>query len=97
MTDEPSDDGGEDVEIECDDAGVERYAAEIDKRLWLKGCLAVADLALKDVRPSLDNRVARAVDMLIIAACERAKRILESDLPSIDDRDSAVTNTDVPR
>ncbi len=51
---------------------------ESQQRLWLKAILPLLQLRSPDADPS--DRVQFAFDQMAIAACERAARILRSDL-----------------
>jgi hypothetical protein len=53
---------------------------ESQQRLWLKAILPLLQLRSPDADPS--DRVQFAFDQMTIAACERAARILHSDLRS---------------
>jgi hypothetical protein len=51
---------------------------ESQQRLWLKAILPILQLRSPDADPS--DRVQYAFDQMTIAACERASRILRTDL-----------------
>ncbi len=51
---------------------------ESQQRLWLKAILPLLQLRSRDSDPS--DRVQFALDQMTIAACERAARILRTDL-----------------
>ena len=53
---------------------------ESQKRLWLRAIIPLLQLRSHDPDPS--GRVQLAFDLMHIAACERASRLLRSDLPS---------------
>jgi hypothetical protein len=53
---------------------------ESQKRLWLRTIIPLLQLRSHDSDPS--GRVQLAFDLMHIAACERASRLLGSDLPS---------------
>jgi hypothetical protein len=53
------------------------------KRLWLRTITPLLQLRSHDSDPS--GRVQLAFDLMHIAACERASRLLRSDLPSESD------------
>ncbi len=75
-TDEP--DGTDEVEELA-----EAYDFEENNREWL---LAIAPIVTAgySTEPNVDRRVQYALDMLVIAAAERATRILRSDLPPVE-------------
>jgi hypothetical protein len=50
-----------------------------DQRAWLHVALEV--IAARHQEPDRSDRVGLALDLLMIAAAERARRILRSDLP----------------
>jgi hypothetical protein len=52
---------------------------EAQQRLWLRAIAELVARRRKDTDPS--DRVQFALDMLYVAACERAVRILGNDLP----------------
>ena len=56
---------------------------ESQKRLWLRTIIPLLQLRSHDSDPS--SRVQLAYDLMHIAACERASRLLRSDLPSTSD------------
>lgn len=51
---------------------------ESDRRLWLRAIVPIVQLRSHESDPS--GRVQLAFDLMHIAACERAARILQSDL-----------------
>jgi hypothetical protein len=53
---------------------------ESQKRLWLRAIIPLLQLRSHDSDPS--GRVQLAFDLMHIAACERASRLLRSDLPA---------------
>ncbi len=56
---------------------------ESQQRLWLRTIIPLLQLRSHDSDPS--GRVQLAYDLMHIAACERASRLLRSDLPSEND------------
>ena len=56
---------------------------ESQKRLWLRAITPLLQLRSHDTDPS--GRVQLAYDLMHISACERASRLLRSDLPSESD------------
>lgn len=54
---------------------------EAQKRLWLRAIIPLLQLRSHEADPS--GRVQLAFDLMHIAACERASRLLGSDLPTI--------------
>ncbi len=61
---------------------------EAQKRLWLRAIIPLLQLRSHDPDPS--GRVQLAFDLMHIAACERASRLLRSDLSSGGDPDRQV-------
>ncbi len=61
--------------IEC---AAELLADDSQRRLWLRAIMPILQMQSHDPRPC--DRVQFAFDRLHIAACERATRILRSDL-----------------
>jgi hypothetical protein len=53
---------------------------ETEKRLWLRAIIPLLQLRSHEADPS--GRVQLAFDLMHIAACERARRLLRSDLPA---------------
>ncbi len=72
----------EPVEPDAADIAAEAYLIEKNGRKWLHAIAAV--LAQNAQDSGMDRRVQYAFDQTMIAALERATRILRSDLP--DDR-----------
>ena len=62
-----------------DDLVAEIIDLETEKRLWLRTLIPLLQLRSHDTDPS--GRVQLASDLMHIAACERARRLLRSDLP----------------
>jgi hypothetical protein len=58
---------------------VDVFEHEAEQRLWLKAIIPLLALRSHDSDPS--SRVQLAFDLMHIAACERVRRILRSDLP----------------
>jgi hypothetical protein len=56
----------------------EAIACEQNSRAWLASCAKVVETYSRE--PGRDELVQCALDTLVIAACERGKRILRSDL-----------------
>lgn len=52
---------------------------ESQKRLWVRALIPLLQLRSRDSDPS--SRVQLALDLMYIAACERMRRLLRSDLP----------------
>ncbi len=52
---------------------------ESQKRLWVRALIPLLQLRSRDSDPS--GRVQLALDLMHIAACERIRRLLRSDLP----------------
>jgi hypothetical protein len=61
-----------------DDMAQQCLELESQQRLWLKVCKEVVQVNRK---ADESERVARAIDSLVIAAAARAKRILGADAP----------------
>ena len=85
----PTAPGMTEPQTEADQADAAEIAAEIaaelqadacQQRLWLKSITGLIQLRSHDPDPS--DRVQLACDLMTIAACERAARILRSDLPA---------------
>jgi hypothetical protein len=62
------------------EVAAELLADEGQARLWLKALLPILQLRSHDTDPI--GRVQFSYDQMHIAACERATRILRSDLPA---------------
>ncbi len=60
----------------------EAYDFEENSRKWLRAIAGFLEHYSTD--SAIDNRVQYALDMAAIAACERASRILRSDLPPVE-------------
>jgi hypothetical protein len=70
-------------DLDEDRASDEELVAEVidletQKRLWVRALVPLLQLRSHDTDPS--SRVQLALDLLHIAACERIRRILHSDL-----------------
>ena len=52
---------------------------ESQKRLWVRALIPLLQLRSRESDPS--SRVQLALDLMHIAACERIRRLLRSDLP----------------
>jgi len=65
-----------------DDLVAQALDFEAQKRLWLRALIPLLQLRSHDSDPS--GRVQLAVDLMHIAACERVRRILNSDQPAVD-------------
>lgn len=61
-----------------DEALQDVLAVEMQRRLWLRSIVPILQARSQENDPS--DRVQLALDWLTIAACERARRILRSDL-----------------
>jgi hypothetical protein len=75
----------EDLDADCptdDDLVNDIIDLETQKRLWLRSIIPLLQLRSHDTDSS--GRVQLAIDLMHIAACERVRRLLLSDLP--DDR-----------
>jgi hypothetical protein len=70
-------------ELTADDLVAEALAVEAQRRLWLRAIVPLLQLRSHDSDPS--GRVQLAYDLMHIAACERASRLLQSDPPAEDD------------
>lgn len=84
--DVPIDEAMDDDELrtmEAVDAQLELYEQERQDRLWLGSCRAWMEIMQRPNRSEPKERVQRAVDDAVIAACERAARIFRSDLPPV--------------
>jgi len=66
---------------EADDNLKEAAAIEANNRRWLEKVTAVINL-VGYTDPMIDQDVRGAIDRTIILACERANRLLTSDLPA---------------
>ena len=55
---------------------------EAQKRLWVRALIPLLQLRSRESDPS--SRVQFALDLMHIAACERIRRLLRSDLPQDD-------------
>ena len=53
---------------------------ETQKRLWFRAIIPLLQLRSRESDPS--GRVQLALDLMHIAACERVRRLLQSDLPA---------------
>ena len=62
-----------------DDLVADIIDLETEKRLWLRAIIPLLQLRSHDSDPSA--RVQLSSDLMHIAACERARRLLRSDLP----------------
>jgi hypothetical protein len=62
----------------ADDMVQEIIDLETEKRLWLRAIIPLLQLRSHDTDPS--GRVQLAFDLMTIAACERAGRLLRSDV-----------------
>lgn len=62
-----------------DDLVAEVIDLETQKRLWVRALIPLLQLRSRESDPS--GRVQLALDLMFIAACERIRRILRSDLP----------------
>lgn len=65
-----------------DDVDVDYLAVQGSDRLWLKAVQPLILLAVKD-NSAAHVRVRHAINDMALAACERAARILRSDLPPL--------------
>ncbi len=65
-------------QMDVDEAIHEAQAIEDNSRAWLKAVLPLMRLEMPEWGRS--DRVTFAIDQVAIAACERARRILRSDL-----------------
>lgn len=83
IPDVPDDMVDEACEAYDDEVGVDYLAVEGSDRLWLKAVQPLILLASKDA-PAMHARVRHAINDMAIAACERAARILRSDLRPFD-------------
>jgi hypothetical protein len=61
-----------------DDMAAQVLDLEAQKRLWLRAIVPLLAARSHDSDPS--GRVQFSIDMMYIAACERVRRLLESDL-----------------
>ncbi len=75
---------GTSQDLPCGPTADELIQAALDeesqKRLWVRVIIPLLQLRSHDPDPS--GRVQLAFDLMHIAACERASRLLQSDLPS---------------
>jgi hypothetical protein len=80
MTDTPSDDAADDqAEADQDaEALIDAAAQDAQQRLWLRAIIEI--LKQRSGERDHSDRVAFAEDQLMVAAYERAARILRSDL-----------------
>jgi hypothetical protein len=62
-----------------DDLIADIIDGESQKRLWLRALIPLLQIRSHDTDPS--GRVQLAFDLMHIAACERARRLIRSDLP----------------
>jgi hypothetical protein len=74
----PDDDLDDDSPTD-DDLVAQLIDLETQKRLWLRAIIPLLQLRSRDSDPS--GRVQLAFDLMHISACERARRLLRSDLP----------------
>jgi hypothetical protein len=74
----PDDDLDDDSPTD-DDLLADIIDLETQKRLWLRAIIPLLQLRSRDSDPS--GRVQLAFDQVHIAACERVRRLLRSDLP----------------
>ena len=65
-------------EAESDDELQDLIDLEAQRRLWIKALVPILQMRSHGTDPS--SRVQLAFDLMHIAACERAARILRSDL-----------------
>jgi hypothetical protein len=65
-----------------DDLIAEVIDLEAQKRLWVRALIPLLQLRSRESDPS--SRVQFALDLMHIAACERIRRLLRSDLPQDD-------------
>lgn len=66
-------------EASTDDVIAEVIDLEAQKRLWVRAIIPL--LQLKSRNEDVSGRVQLAMDMMHVAACERVRRLLRSDLP----------------
>jgi len=59
---------------------VDEVVDDVQQRLWLRAVSGSVDLLAKMDTTIMDSRIQHAVDMAIIAACERIGRLCKSDL-----------------
>ena len=73
----PDDDRDDDNAID-DELLAEVIDLETQKRLWVRALIPLLQLRSRETDPS--GRVQLALDLMHIAACERIRRLLRSDL-----------------
>ena len=73
-----NDDLDEETPID-DDLVADVIDLECQKRLWVRALIPLLQLRSRESDPS--SRVQLALDLTHIAACERIRRLLRSDLP----------------
>jgi hypothetical protein len=73
------DDDEEPGEPTEDDMAAQVLDLEAQKRLWLRAIVPLLAARSHDADPS--GRVQLALDLMHIAACDRIRRLLRSDLP----------------
>ena len=73
----PNDDLDDDSAID-DELLAEVIDLETQKRLWVRALIPLLQLRSRETDPS--GRVQLALDLMHIAACERIRRLLRSDL-----------------
>jgi len=73
----PDDDLDEDSVVD-DELLAEVIDLETQKRLWVRALIPLLQLRSRETDPS--GRVQLALDLMHIAACERIRRLLRSDL-----------------
>jgi hypothetical protein len=73
-----NDDLDEETPID-DDLVADVIDLESQKRLWVRALIPLLQLRSRESDPS--SRVQLALDLMHIAACERIRRLLRSDLP----------------
>jgi hypothetical protein len=83
IPDVPEDMVDEACEAYHDEVDVDYLAVQGSDRLWLKAVQPLILLASKD-NSAAHTRVRHAINDMAVAACERAARILRSDLPPFD-------------
>jgi hypothetical protein len=77
LPDRIPDDGAD--ELTADEAVDAALDYETQQRLWVKSLRTVLELRSHDSDPS--DRVQLALDLMVIAVCERVSRICRSDVP----------------
>jgi hypothetical protein len=73
----PNDDLDDDSAVD-DELLAEVIDLETQKRLWVRALIPLLQLRSRETDPS--GRVQLALDLMHIAACERIRRLLRSDL-----------------